>query len=143
MKLKTLLSIASIYMLLVGLGFIFVPRVFGIGAVPIDPSPALMAYLRLFGSPLLGIAVLDWMGKERAAFKGTGCHHHWQHSGICGNSCTGCVGPVQWCKACIKSICRYSPGFHPCFYPGRSKEQVSQNQVIWKNMRPKEPKTVF
>lgn len=64
MKLKTLLSIASIYMFLVGLGFIFVPQAFGIGAVPIDPSPALVAYLRLSGSPLLGIAVMDWMAKN-------------------------------------------------------------------------------
>lgn len=64
MKLKTLLSIASVYMLLVGFGFIFMPRVFGTGAVPISPSPALIAYLRLLGSPLIGIAVMDWMAKN-------------------------------------------------------------------------------
>jgi hypothetical protein len=64
MKLKTLLSIASVYMLLVGLGFILMPQIFGTGAVPINPSPALIAYLRLLGSPLLGIAVMDWMAKN-------------------------------------------------------------------------------
>ena len=58
MKLNMLLSIAAIYMALVGLGLIFAPQAFGVGAVPADPSPALIAYLRLWGSPLLGIAVL-------------------------------------------------------------------------------------
>ena len=60
MKLNMLLSIAAIYMALVGLGLIFAPQAFGVGAVPADPSPALIAYLRLWGSPLLGIAVLNW-----------------------------------------------------------------------------------
>src|SRR5687767_7787380 len=60
MKLSVLLSIAAIYMALVGLGLIFAPQAFGVGAVPADPSPALIAYLRLWGSPLLGIAVLNW-----------------------------------------------------------------------------------
>ena len=60
MKLSVLLSIAAIYMALVGLGLIFAPQTFGVGAVPADASPALIAYLRLWGSPLLGIAVLNW-----------------------------------------------------------------------------------
>src|SRR5688572_14059494 len=59
MKLNILLGIAAIYMGLVGLGLIFAPQAFGVGAVPADPSPALIAYLRLWGSPLLGIAVLN------------------------------------------------------------------------------------
>jgi hypothetical protein len=61
MSLKTLFIIASIYLALAGTGFILFPHAFGIGAVPADASPALIAYLRVFGSPLLGIAVLDWM----------------------------------------------------------------------------------
>ena len=61
MKLKTLLIMASIYLALAGLGFILIPEAFGIGAVPSDASPALITYLRVFGSPLLGIAVLDWL----------------------------------------------------------------------------------
>ena len=60
MKLSVLLSIAAIYMALVSLGLIFAPQAFGVGAVPADASPALIAYLRLWGSPLLGIAVLNW-----------------------------------------------------------------------------------
>ncbi|HEX6172806.1 MAG TPA: hypothetical protein VF089_02240 [Candidatus Binatia bacterium] len=35
------------------------PQRFGVGAVPPDASAALTAYLRLFGSPFLGIAVLN------------------------------------------------------------------------------------
>ncbi|MCF3107365.1 hypothetical protein LL912_01100 [Niabella sp. CC-SYL272] len=64
MKLSTLLSIASIYMVLAGLGFILFPQAFGRGAVPSDASPALIAYLRLIGSPMLGIAVLNWMARK-------------------------------------------------------------------------------
>lgn len=64
MKLRILLSIAAIYMALVGLGLIFLPQTFGVGAIPTDASAALIAYLRLWGSPLLGIAVLNWMARN-------------------------------------------------------------------------------
>ena len=64
MGLSILLSIAAIYMALLGLGFIFAPQAFGIGAIPTDASAALIAYLRLFGSPFLGIAVLNWMARN-------------------------------------------------------------------------------
>jgi hypothetical protein len=63
-NLNILLSIAAIYMALVGLGLIFAPQAFGTGAVPGDASPALIAYLRLWGSPLLGIAVLNWRARK-------------------------------------------------------------------------------
>ena len=64
MKLRVLLSIAAVYMALVGLGMIFVPRQFGIGAVPADASPALIAFLRIFGGPCIGIAVLNWVARD-------------------------------------------------------------------------------
>jgi hypothetical protein len=64
MSLRIPLSIASIYMALVGLGLIFAPQCFGAGAVPADASAALIAYLGLFGSPFLGIAVLNWMARD-------------------------------------------------------------------------------
>ena len=51
-------------MAIVGLSFIFAPQAIGIGAVPTDASPALIAYLRLFGSPLLGIAALNWAARN-------------------------------------------------------------------------------
>jgi hypothetical protein len=42
----------------------FFPRYFGVGAVPEDPSPALIAFLRVLGGPFLGIAVLDWLTRD-------------------------------------------------------------------------------
>jgi hypothetical protein len=64
MNLKILLSIAAIYMGLVGVGLIVAPKAFGVGAVPTDASAALIAFLRLWGSPLLGIAVLNWTARN-------------------------------------------------------------------------------
>lgn len=64
MKLKTLFVIASIYTAVAGLAFIFAPRAVGTGAIPADPAPELLAYVRLLGAPLLGIAVLDWMARD-------------------------------------------------------------------------------
>ena len=40
------------------------PRQVGIDAVPADGSPAPIAYLRIFGGPILGIAVLNWMTRN-------------------------------------------------------------------------------
>jgi hypothetical protein len=57
---KVLFSLAALYLGLVGLGMTLVPAQFGIGAVPPDAPPALLAFLRIFGGPCLGIAVLDW-----------------------------------------------------------------------------------
>ncbi len=51
-------------MALPGLGFIFAPRALGAGAVPTDAAAALIAYLRLLGSPFLGIAVLNWTARN-------------------------------------------------------------------------------
>src|SRR5215207_3057519 len=64
MKLKTVLTVPAIYLAVLGVGFMFVPRQIGIEAVPVDASPALIAYLRLFGGPFLGIAVLNWIGRN-------------------------------------------------------------------------------
>lgn len=67
MKLGVLLRVAAIYMALVGIGLIVSPKDFGVGAVPPDASTELIAFLRLWGSPLLGIAVLDWMARNEPA----------------------------------------------------------------------------
>jgi hypothetical protein len=61
MKLNTILSISAVYMALLSLGFMFAPQVAGINAVPVDASPALIAYLRVFGSTFLGIAIMNWL----------------------------------------------------------------------------------
>ena len=64
MKLKPVLIASAIYLGLVGLGVMFAPRYFGIGAVPPDAPPALIAFLRIFAGPCLGIAVLNWMARD-------------------------------------------------------------------------------
>jgi hypothetical protein len=64
MKLGTLLRIAAIYMGVVGIGLILAPRAFGVGAVPENASAELIAFLRLWGSPLLGIAALNWITRN-------------------------------------------------------------------------------
>lgn len=66
MNVRLLLTISAIYMGVLGLGFILVPHAIGIGAVPPDPSPALTAYLRILGSPFLGIAALNWTARNLA-----------------------------------------------------------------------------
>ena len=64
MKLKPVLIASAIYLGLVGLGVMFAPQYFGIGAVPPDAPPALIAFLRIFAGPCLGIAVLNWMARN-------------------------------------------------------------------------------
>ena len=64
MKLKAVLIVSAIYQAIVGVGMMLAPRQFGIDAVPTDASPALIAFLRIFGGPMLGIAVLNWMARN-------------------------------------------------------------------------------
>lgn len=64
MKLKAVLTVSAIYLAVLGLGFMLAPRQIGVDAVPADASPALIAYLRIFGGPLLGIAVLNWLTRS-------------------------------------------------------------------------------
>ena len=64
MKLKTVLTVSAIYLAIVGVGMMLTPRQFGIDAVPPDAPPALIAFLRIFGGPMLGIAVLNWMARN-------------------------------------------------------------------------------
>ena len=64
MKLKPVLMAAAIYLGLVGLGMLFAPQYFGIGAVPPDASPELIAFFRIFAGPCIGIAVLNWMARN-------------------------------------------------------------------------------
>jgi hypothetical protein len=67
MKLKLVLTIAAVYLGLLGLGLMVAPREIGVGAVPPDASPALVAYLRIFGGPCLGVAVLNWLARNAEA----------------------------------------------------------------------------
>ena len=58
---KLTLTLSALYLAAVGLGLMLFPLQFGVGAVPEDASPQLVALLRLLGGPFLGIAVLNWM----------------------------------------------------------------------------------
>jgi hypothetical protein len=64
MKLKTILTASAIYLGVLGVGLLLFPRQFGIDAVPPDASPALLALMRLFGGPMVGIAVMNWMARD-------------------------------------------------------------------------------
>ena len=62
--LKPTLTLSAIYLAAIGLGLLIVPLKFGIGAVPADASPQLIAFLRLLGGPFLGIAALNWLSRD-------------------------------------------------------------------------------
>jgi hypothetical protein len=61
--LKLALTLSAIYLAIVGLALMLVPLQFGVGAVPPDASPQLIALLRLLGGPFLGIAALNWLSR--------------------------------------------------------------------------------
>ena len=62
--LKLTLTLSAIYLAAIGLGLLLVPTQFGVGAVPADASPQLIAFLRLLGGPFLGIAALNWLARN-------------------------------------------------------------------------------
>jgi hypothetical protein len=64
--LKATLVASAIYLALVGIGLMGFPLQFGVGAVPEDASPQLVALLRLLGGPFLGIALLNWLSRNAA-----------------------------------------------------------------------------
>ena len=61
---KLTLILSSLYLAAVGLGLLVLPTQFGVGAVPADASPQLIALLRLLGGPFLGIAALNWLSRD-------------------------------------------------------------------------------
>lgn len=61
---RATLILSAIYLALVGIGLMIFPLQFGVGAVPEDASPQLIALLRLLGGPFLGIAVLNWLSRD-------------------------------------------------------------------------------
>ena len=61
---RTTLVLSAAYLAAIGLALLLVPLRFGIGAVPADASPELVALLRLLGGPFLGIAVLNWLSRD-------------------------------------------------------------------------------
>jgi hypothetical protein len=67
MTLRLVLTISAIYLAVVGLALLIVPAQFGVGAVPPDSPPELIALLRLLSGPFLGIAVLNWLTRNAEA----------------------------------------------------------------------------
>lgn len=63
MKPSTLFSTAAIYLILVGLGFLFIPGILTFGALGGTPA-VIVAELRQYGGALLGIAVLNWVARN-------------------------------------------------------------------------------
>jgi len=61
---KWVLTLAAIYMAIIGLALMLAPLKFGVGAVPADASSQLLALMRLLGGPFLGIAVLNWLTRS-------------------------------------------------------------------------------
>lgn len=61
---KLTLTLSAIYLAAIGIGLMFFPLQFGVGAVPPDASPELRALFRLLGGPFLGIAVLNWLSRN-------------------------------------------------------------------------------
>jgi hypothetical protein len=64
MKLRSLFTVSAIYQAIIGLGMMVAPLQFGVGAIPADATPALIAFVRVFGGPLAGIALLNWMARN-------------------------------------------------------------------------------
>ncbi|MGR4865664.1 hypothetical protein [Caulobacter sp. LARHSG274] len=64
--LKLIFMSSALYLAAVGLGLMLFPLQFGVGAVPAQASPELIALLRLLGGPFLGIAVLNWLSRDAA-----------------------------------------------------------------------------
>lgn len=62
--LRITLIVSAIYLAIVGIALLLFPLQFGVGAVPADASPQLIALLRLLGGPFLGIAVLNWLSRN-------------------------------------------------------------------------------
>lgn len=62
--LKATLVLSSLYLAGIGFGLMLFPLQFGVGAVPTDASPELIALLRLLGGPFLGIAALNWLSRD-------------------------------------------------------------------------------
>ena len=67
---KATLILSALYLAAIGLALMVVPLRFGVGAVPADASPELVALLRLLGGPFLGIAVLNWLSRDFAPSAG-------------------------------------------------------------------------
>ena len=126
MKLKVLLTVSAIYLAVLGVGFMFAPREIGIDAVPADASPALIAYLRIFGGPILGIAVLNWMARNAEP---SAARNAIVLGNIVGFGCVtlnGRMGGVQWWRTPSRETVPCDSSVHDCrLRRGRARQHAS------------------
>jgi hypothetical protein len=61
---KVVFILSALYLAAIGLMLMFIPLRFGVGAVPADAPPELIALMRLLGGPFLGIAALNWLMRD-------------------------------------------------------------------------------
>jgi hypothetical protein len=108
----------------VGLGLIFVPQRFGVDVVPIDASAALIAYLRLFGSPFLGIAVLNWMARNAEPSRAQNAIILGNIVGFAAIAVFGLWGLFSVARPVNKGVRDDSSAFHRCLHLGRENEHV-------------------
>lgn len=69
--LRFVLGLSAFYLAVIGVALMLFPLQFGIGAVPENASPELVALLRLLGGPFLGIAVLNWRSRRAPPCRAT------------------------------------------------------------------------
>ena len=62
--LRLTLTLSAIYLALVGIGLLFFPLQFGVGAVPQDATASASGADAALGGPFLGIAVLNWLSRN-------------------------------------------------------------------------------
>jgi hypothetical protein len=66
MKLKLILTVAAIYLGLVGIGLLLAPTFMVLG-LPDAASPILVAQLRAMSDVFIGVAVVDWLARNAEA----------------------------------------------------------------------------
>lgn len=64
MSLKIALTIAALYMALIGVGHLVAPVALSAGVIPADASSSVVAFLRHYGALFLGMAVLNGMARS-------------------------------------------------------------------------------
>lgn len=67
MKLKIALTIAAIYMALIGIGHLVAPIAMSAGVIAADAPAGLVAFVRHYSAIFIAFAVLNWMARNAEA----------------------------------------------------------------------------
>jgi hypothetical protein len=125
MKLNVLLGITAVYLAILGIAFIVVPLAAGAGAVPADAPPALIAYLRMFGPPFLGIAVLNWTARNAGPSTARDAIIPGNVVGFGAGLWLDVWGLFPRRAATGSCVCCCTPARSTCFHPRMAHVQVS------------------